>query len=422
MVSPILEVAIGVILVFMVVAVIVSTITEAISGILKVRARTLERGLEVMLGQGTNDWLYKLPLIATSTPPGKQGRPAYIDAVTFSTSLLGAMDAPTNATLLAAILPAAASTRRTNIQTALVGLNAVIDEAIKHNYSPDSLSGYLLDQLQSGPRLVTVHSVALIAGSLDDAKTAIGGLGADNPAKAPLQEMLAGSPSPQSTDDLVTTIVAYNSPGNLPSLAHLVGTLRGVGLSSKSMSALNVLAQRADNDVTAFRESIEDWFDREMDRVSGTYNRWSQVVMFAIALALAIGANISAYTVGRSLWLDPSLRAQAVATAQQTVSTTTTTTSSSGTTATPPPAPTYQTLRSLGMPIGWSKSNWPKASDVGDIILVALGWLIIAVAASMGAPFWFDTLNKFVNLRTSGPPPDTAAVQRAKVQSSSGSS
>jgi hypothetical protein len=202
---------------------------------------------------------------------------------------------------------------------------------------------------------------------------------------------------------------------NPPALEHLVSEIH-FGLSQQAMDALKRLAQGADNDITKFREAVEDWFDREMARVSGAYNRWSQVVMFGLALAVAIGANVSAYTVGRALWLDPGLRARAVAVAEQTVSPTTT---SGSTTTTLPAAPTYQQLKSLGMPIGWSKSNWPKASAIGDIILVVLGWLIVAVAASMGAPFWFDTLNKFVNLRTSGPPPDPAAVQRAKSQSSS---
>ncbi len=36
----------------------------------------------------------------------------------------------------------------------------------------------------------------------------------------------------------------------------------------------------------------------------------------------------------------------------------------------------------------------------------ALGFLITAFAISLGAPFWFDLLNKFVNLRVSGTKPD----------------
>jgi hypothetical protein len=38
--------------------------------------------------------------------------------------------------------------------------------------------------------------------------------------------------------------------------------------------------------------------------------------------------------------------------------------------------------------------------------LKRLGWLLTALAISLGAPFWFDLLNKFVKLRESGPKPN----------------
>jgi hypothetical protein len=35
-----------------------------------------------------------------------------------------------------------------------------------------------------------------------------------------------------------------------------------------------------------------------------------------------------------------------------------------------------------------------------------LGILFTTIAVSLGAPFWFDVLNKFVNLRSAGDRPD----------------
>jgi hypothetical protein len=37
-----------------------------------------------------------------------------------------------------------------------------------------------------------------------------------------------------------------------------------------------------------------------------------------------------------------------------------------------------------------------------------LGWLLTAGALSLGAPFWFDVLSKFINIRGSGDKPDRA--------------
>ena len=37
------------------------------------------------------------------------------------------------------------------------------------------------------------------------------------------------------------------------------------------------------------------------------------------------------------------------------------------------------------------------------------GWLVTAFMASLGAPMWFDLLNKLVNRRISGPKPEPGA-------------
>ena len=45
-----------------------------------------------------------------------------------------------------------------------------------------------------------------------------------------------------------------------------------------------------------------------------------------------------------------------------------------------------------------------------------LGWLLSALAATMGAPFWFDVLNKFMVIRSTVEPreksPDEASEDR----------
>jgi hypothetical protein len=37
-----------------------------------------------------------------------------------------------------------------------------------------------------------------------------------------------------------------------------------------------------------------------------------------------------------------------------------------------------------------------------------IGWTMSAFAIMMGAPFWFDLLNKFVNVRNAGPKPPSS--------------
>ena len=41
----------------------------------------------------------------------------------------------------------------------------------------------------------------------------------------------------------------------------------------------------------------------------------------------------------------------------------------------------------------------------GEFLPIIFGWFLTALAASLGAPFWFDTLSRFVNVRNAGRPP-----------------
>jgi hypothetical protein len=47
-------------------------------------------------------------------------------------------------------------------------------------------------------------------------------------------------------------------------------------------------------------------------------------------------------------------------------------------------------------PFSWHRAFWPKL----------LGLILTAIAVSLGAPFWFDMLNKIINIRSAGRAPD----------------
>jgi hypothetical protein len=66
------------------------------------------------------------------------------------------------------------------------------------------------------------------------------------------------------------------------------------------------------------------------------------------------------------------------------------------------------------LPVGWSRDpNDPGYFHPPRLSLEFAGWalyklfglIISIVAVSLGAPFWFDTLSKFMNLRSAGTPP-----------------
>jgi hypothetical protein len=56
----------------------------------------------------------------------------------------------------------------------------------------------------------------------------------------------------------------------------------------------------------------------------------------------------------------------------------------------------------------WPRWGW-RSVEARDVLLLHLfGWLLTIAAISVGAPFWFDTLSRFVNIRGSGKPPKSA--------------
>jgi uncharacterized membrane protein YedE/YeeE len=139
-----------------------------------------------------------------------------------------------------------------------------------------------------------------------------------------------------------------------------------------------------------------------MDRVAGWYKRWTQAVQFGLGLALAVALNVDPIQIATTLNDNEQLRAavgaQAVAM------------SAAGS----PDAVTETAearlndmqvrLAATSLPLGWE--GMAKAYFAEHYVWVVFGWLLAALAGSLGAPFWFDLLKKVANLRASGPNPN----------------
>jgi hypothetical protein len=149
------------------------------------------------------------------------------------------------------------------------------------------------------------------------------------------------------------------------------------------------------HDVTEFRAGVERWFDRAMERVGGWYKRRAQVLLFLIGLLLAAAINADAVRAAGHLWKDDGKRDSVVAAVDSAQANQT-------------PEEAFDKLDSIGFPIGWDDANQPDG--VGEWGTAVIGWLITGIAVTLGAPFWFDVLNKFSNLRAAGRRPDTTLV------------
>ena len=74
------------------------------------------------------------------------------------------------------------------------------------------------------------------------------------------------------------------------------------------------------------------------------------------------------------------------------------------------------------LPLGWKRS-WhsyesyfetaPKDATFSALTVLA-GWIVTALAISFGAPFWFDTLNRFMVVRSTVKPQEKSGNEGAK--------
>lgn len=132
-------------------------------------------------------------------------------------------------------------------------------------------------------------------------------------------------------------------------------------------------------------------FDRVNDRAKGRYRRWVSYWLFAIGFGLAFGTNGDSTRIVNRLVSNADLRNQLVQSADLDLNTEDTSREA-----------TMDRIRVIeGITGGWQSDPIlaPNGKTFWAITLKLLGFLITAFAVSLGAPFWYDLLNKLVKLR-----------------------
>ena len=188
--------------------------------------------------------------------------------------------------------------------------------------------------------------------------------------------------------------------------------------------ALTTLIAAAGDDVERIRESIERWYDSTMDRVAGWYKRRTQVILLALGFVVAVVVNADTLALSRSLAYDDAFRTSLVAVTDrylrrsQKLDCDVAANERRCAEQEQQLGEDIRQLQQLGLPLGWGLEDrrvFP-GSDVGAWALKVAGWLLTAVAVSLGAPFWFDLLNKIMIVRSTVKPheksPEEPSVDR----------
>jgi hypothetical protein len=469
--STMLEVAIGLIFVYLLMSLLCSAFSELINALFRLRAKDLEKGIARLLDDSFNadgtvktgtdgssklsDRFFKNPLVVGLAEKGK--KPSYIPSRIFSLALWN---------------------MATDVADKARAEEAKRAEAAKKEEKPPAAGVTTQPPAQPGGGFVSG-----VEKNLTLLRSTIQGL-----------------------------------PDNV--------------LPRELKQSLVTLMDEADNNFDKARENIERWYDDAMDRVSGAFRRRAHYILLGLGFALALAMNVDSFNIFKVLYTNDDVRKSVVTVAEKfaneplpgitptpspsptatpgtkptpspmpspaagvrgapTPSPTATPSATTSPTPTPSPTPSAEEqfdaareriklikgeLTELGLPIGWD-CGWhdgastsgtgtaantnangntnanrnvngggnanagPSATPAGDAAKDDAkwqcstlssanprgapegfyGWLfklagifLTALAVSQGAPFWFDMLNKIIVIRSTVKPKEKSPEQPSK--------
>jgi hypothetical protein len=275
------------------------------------------------------------------------------------------------------------------------------------------------------------------------------GISPDKPLTISVSPLLLPAYVPSRTFALALIDILNTNKAMGPEAMASIRKLLTEHKDNKAVEALLTLALDANGDIETFQRNLEQWYNDAMDRVSGWYKRYTQRALIVIGLLLAVAFNVDSVRVARTLWLDRDARQAMVtaagnytashsAPAKQTgaqpaeanQATDNSLTANQGASDIGKLETQLQTnvkafndvTTSALLPMGW-KHPWgfyegyfmtaPKDAVFSTTTLLA-GWVMTALAISLGAPFWFDTLNRFMVVRSTVKPQEKSKTEAAK--------
>ena len=271
-------------------------------------------------------------------------------------------------------------------QTLMGGLQTLIGGT-----SAEAEARRWIDRLYGHPVIAALHE-----------RRQIWGTGHKRPAYIPPQAFIAAL-----VDEITRSANAARVAVGQPKLMNVSGDVAQLrdaieqsALPYTTREQFRVLLDNAQGDLARARQTIERWFEDGMERVSAVYKARIHSIGVLVALVVTLGVNADTIAIARALAGSATLRASVVSQAEMVAK-----------------APTLDSLLRMRVdsltlatfPVGYP----PRAARRPAVAFYAEqaaahwpGWLLTAIAVSLGAPFWFDILNKVMNVRGAGRAPE----------------
>lgn len=97
-----------------------------------------------------------------------------------------------------------------------------------------------------------------------------------------------------------------------PTLADVESGVRALEHSPQLRQSLASILKSAKGDVEEFISGLQVWFDRQMDRVTGSYKRWAKRWVIIIAIVVVCAGNLDSIAIARALYTGGAVRAAVV--------------------------------------------------------------------------------------------------------------
>ncbi len=172
------------------------------------------------------------------------------------------------------------------------------------------------------------------------------------------------------------------------------------------------------------RKKIADWYNDINERQNGSYTRWSMLRLFAIGFVVSFCLDIDVFHLVSSALNQPKNLDRIVTKINEQFPTLATTEAKNL---------DDENKKKLGIYIA---ENWNSAfestkvknlyawqaipNNLFDFAMKVIGWILTAIATSLGAQFWFNTLSEALKLRAAGPKPNDKTEKGTKKAAAAG--
>jgi hypothetical protein len=200
------------------------------------------------------------------------------------------------------------------------------------------------------------------------------------------------------------------------------------------------LTKKTESEIEIFRSKVENWFDSSMERITGTLKKkYSRPATLVVATIVTFFLNADSISLSKYLYSNPEARTRIAMQAynvgtdsdfirqvQQIKIANTDTSSINGLSAQEIKNKMIQRVSDINkaklglndvMPLTWKQGELNDGNGHFSALLLfskITGLLATILAIMLGAPFWFDVLNKVSNLRSTGAKPVLSAVDDKK--------